>query len=111
MAETNQNFSMYQGETKNLVVPITKEDGTALDLTGATITWALRQRMTSTSNLITKSTPSQITVSGNTLTVHLIPSDTTSLKGAFYHECKMTDTQGNVSELFTGLATITVSEL
>jgi hypothetical protein len=111
MAETNQNFSMYQGETKNLVVNVTKEDGTALDLTGSTVTWALRQRMSSMSNLITKSTPNQITISSNTLTVHLIPSDTTSLKGSFYHECKMTDTSGNVSELFTGLATITVSEL
>lgn len=111
MTQTNQNFSMYQGETKNLVVPITDENGNNLSLTGSTITWALRQRMTSTSNLITKSTPSQITINSNTLTVHLLPTDTASIKGAFYHECKMTDTSGNVSELFTGLATITVSEL
>lgn len=102
---------MYQGETKNLVVPITKEDGTALDLTGSTITWALRQRMQSTSNLIVKSSPSQITTNGNTLTVQLIPSDTTTLKGAYYHECKMVDTQGNESELFNGNVTILVSNL
>lgn len=110
MVKPNQNFSMYQGETKNLVVTVIKEDGTALNLTGCSVTWAL-QRGSSGNNLITKSTPNQIAISGNILTVQLIPSDTTSLNGTFSHECKMTDTNGNVSELFTGIATIMISDL
>lgn len=112
MAETGQDFEMYQRTNFDLIVPITKKiDGSPLDLTGASITWALRQRMKSTSNLIMKTTPSQITVSGNTLTVHLIPSDTTTLVGSFFHECKMTDSNGLESELFTGSATILFSNL
>jgi hypothetical protein len=56
MTAVNQNFSMYQGESKNLIVSV---DGVT-DLIGATLKWGLRKRESSTINDILKE--SEITI-------------------------------------------------
>jgi hypothetical protein len=100
MTAVNQNFSMYQGESKNLIVSV---DGVT-DLIGATLKWGLRKRESSTINDILKE--SEITVSGTEITIPLKPPDTETLLGTYFHECELTDQQGNVSTLFTGIVTI-----
>ncbi|MFD0825868.1 hypothetical protein ACT8ZR_09335 [Neobacillus sp. M.A.Huq-85] len=107
MAEINQNFSMYQGETKNIVVPITKDDGSNVDLTAAVLNWSVRQREYSTTTVLVKESP-DITVEGNTLTIHLKPPDTETLLGTYYHKCEIVDQQANDSVLFTGFVTVKV---
>jgi hypothetical protein len=96
MTAVNQNFSMYQGDTKNIIVPV---DGVT-DLIGATLKWGLRKRESSTTNDIVKE--SEITISGTEITIPLKPPDTETLLGLYFHECELTDQQGNVSTLFTG---------
>ncbi|MDR7237106.1 hypothetical protein J2Y02_001717 [Neobacillus drentensis] len=105
---TNQNFSMYAGDSKSIIIPVTKDDGSPLNLTGAAVKWGVRKRESSTTNDILKESPA-ITVSGSEITISLAPVDTETLTGSYYHECELTDQQGNVSTLFVGLVTITKS--
>jgi hypothetical protein len=100
----DQNFSMYQRETKNIIIAI---DGVT-DLVGSTIKWAMHK--SGGENVLTKETP-QITVSGNEITILLNPNDTDGLIDTYFHECKVIDQQGNSGVLFTGLATIFKSSL
>lgn len=107
MTEVNQNFSMFAGETKNIIVPNTKDDGTDLDLTGATIKWTVKQRKNSPTVVLEKLSP-DITAEGNVLTIHLKPPDTVSLKGDYYHKCSVEDQSENDSVLFTGTLAIEI---
>jgi hypothetical protein len=102
---TNQNFSVYAGDTKNIIITTTTEYGTPLNLTGATIKWRVRKKEFSPI-IFSKESPN-ITVFGNEITIPLAPVDTDNLSGStLYHECKITDQTGNVSTLFTGFLTI-----
>lgn len=103
MAELNQNFTMFAGETKNIVVPVTS-DNPDLDLTGADIKWEVRQKQYSATHVILKESP-DITVEGNVLTIHLKPPDTKDLSGTYYHKCLLQDS-GSV--LFTGIVKIKI---
>jgi hypothetical protein len=105
MTTENQNFSMYQGETKNIIVTISNDDVINLDLTGSTVKWALVKSINFDSNVILKESP-EILISGNKITIPLKPFDTENLLGKFYHACELTDVQGNVSVLFTGMGNI-----
>ncbi|MEH7093925.1 hypothetical protein [Neobacillus vireti] len=100
MTAVNQNFTMYQGDSKNLIVAV---EGVT-DLIGVTLKWGLRKREYDTTNLVLKE--NEITVSGTEIRIPLKPPDTETLLGTYYHECELTDQQGNVSTLFTGIVTI-----
>jgi hypothetical protein len=99
----NQNFSMYAGDTKNLVITMPE------DLTGCTVKWGLRQRQYSTENFISKTTSDGISINGTEITIKLAPADTQALAGTYFHECEVTDQLGNVSTIFTGMGTISKS--
>jgi len=105
MTEINQNFNMFSGETKYITVPNAKDDGSDLDLIGATLTWTVKKREYSPDYVLSKTTP-EITVSGNVLTIPLKPPDTESLLGTYYHKCECVDQFGNDSVLFTGFMEI-----
>jgi hypothetical protein len=62
MTATAQNFTMWQGETTRLRVPITNKAGEAVSLTGATITWKLFASKSATTALLTKTTADGISL-------------------------------------------------
>lgn len=103
MTLRNQNFTMYAGNNKTIVVTITKEDGSAIDLTGYTSVWAIRQKESSTKN---DAVITNVTGQGNQLTITLVPEDTQNLAGTYFHECQITDMFGYVSTVFTGMVII-----
>lgn len=104
MTELNQNFTMFQGDSKNIVVDISSDE--ALDLTGATIKWALKKKVYSTENELLKT----ITDATNgQVIIQLEPVDTANLTGLYYHELELTDGAGNVSTIMTGNVTINKS--
>lgn len=103
MTAVNQNFTMYSGDTKILIIPITKADNTAADLTNASIKWGLYDE--DGTERVSKVTGA-MTITGNEIRITLDPVDTQSLSGAYFHECELTDQYDNVSTLFTGMATI-----
>lgn len=94
MTATNQNFYMYAGDTKNLNISVTNDDGSPLDLTGCTITWVLKKN----NSELVKTTTNGV--------IELEPSDTSDLYGIYPHECELTDQTGNVSTIFIGKVTI-----
>lgn len=109
MTMKNQNFEMYAGDTRPIVVDVTDENGAPLDLAGAVIKWGLRRGEFSAENLILKTTP-DISIVDNEITIKLLPTDTLGLKGDnFFHECECTDQSGNVTTLFVGKAKILFS--
>jgi hypothetical protein len=109
MTMKNQNFEMFAGDTKPIVVNVIDENGVPLDLSGSIIKWGLRRGEFSTENLVLKSTP-EIEIDADKITIKLLPEDTKLLSGSnFFHECECTDQLGDVSTLFTGKVKILFS--
>lgn len=113
MTKKAQNFEMWAGDTKNLVVTITGSDSAGYSLASASVTWILEETPGSGS-LIRKhisgsSSGSGITISTSTLTIDLDPSDTVNLSGTYYHEAEATDISDQVATLFVGTAKIYTS--
>jgi hypothetical protein len=105
----NQNFEMFQGDTKNIVVTVT---GT--DLTGASIKWAMKRSVSSTVVDVSKSIGNGISITSASPTssvfeIKLDPADTINLKGDYYHEAEVKDAQNNVSTVMTGRISIQLS--
>lgn len=86
------NFTMTAGDYKTLVITIKDAEGTAVNISGATIKWQCGRSFGKASTL-SKSTSSgiQITDGANgQYTVTLDASDTDSMSGTYYHESEMT---------------------
>lgn len=102
MAELNQNFSMFAGDSKYLTVSV---DGVT-DFTGADIKWVLKNSVNSSENVLLKTTSSGISIVNGMIQIKLDPADTEAIRGAYYQECELTDSANNVSTIFTGFATV-----
>jgi hypothetical protein len=115
MAHQVQNFQMHAGDNRVLSVTVEDSTGGAVDLTGATIRWALAKTL-HTAALISKSSTagsSEIEVTGTTageIDIKIVPTDTKStaqyLHGVYYHEAEVQDSLGNRSTIFEGYVTI-----
>jgi hypothetical protein len=91
------SVEMVQGETKILIYNVVDEDGTAVNVTGATCTWELT-RYEGGVAILTKTTSDDITVSGTTIEVELTATDTAALEGLYHHELTIVDTADNTSK-------------
>lgn len=105
--QPDQNFTMYNGTSALVSVTVTDTGGTPVNLSNSTVNWYLeRPTRPRTTPLITK-TISIGTSSSNVFQFELVPSDTASRPWAdYYHYAELTDSDGNVSMLFTGVLTI-----
>lgn len=84
MAKKNQNFELFQGDTKNVVFAVDADN----PITGSSITWALFDR--SGVLVLSKTTTAGITITGDKeFTVALDPDDTRTLLGTYFHEAKI----------------------
>lgn len=109
MTALNQNFTMFSGDTKLVIIPVTKPDKSAADLNGASAKWILQDE-DGVTNVLSKQSPETIAiVNSNEIQIKLLPNDTKDLIGTFYHECEITDQAGNVSTVSTGFITIVKS--
>ncbi len=95
MASNRQDISFIRGETKTLRVTITDEDGELLNLTGSTVYFRLKQKITDADPAIIlkdSGTPTDIEIllPQTTLTntgradIKLVPSDTSGLTPGKY---------------------------
>lgn len=105
MTAINQNFEMYAGDTKNIIIGVTDPSGMALDLTGATVSWILKPPQPAAPISIRKISP-QVEIDMDRITIKLLPEDTENLAGNFYHEAELTDQIGNVSTIMVGTVKI-----
>ena len=86
-------FSLITGGYKRLVFNVTDDSGSAMDLSGATITWKLAPLGTSIS-VLTK-TGASGSATGQ-FYVDLLGSDTSSIGGGvFLHQYTIVDTSGS----------------
>lgn len=99
MAAVEQDFTIWQGEDKELVFTIT-ENAAALDLTGGTLDWTLGKDLLNIS--------AQITDAVNGICkVDIDKTDSAGLRtGVHTHQLVLTDTSGNVSVVSEGEATV-----
>lgn len=103
------NLSIYAGETRTLAVTVTDQDGAALDLTGADITY-----IANLPTPITKTVGSGITVTdaaGGEFEIAFTQADTVSYdkQTRAQHECKILTSGAEVLVAFTGALTISDS--
>jgi len=108
MTATGQDFTVRQGDSKIINITVIDEYSQPLNLYGITANWIMYKRNPD-NPILQKTTVSGITLSVPTsgiLTIRLIPSDTETLLGRFYHECEITDTNGNISTVTEGSVTI-----
>ena len=108
MTQTAQNFKIWSGDHKDLVITIKNSAGTVVDITGVTLKWILAAAPGEAA-LVTKLSPDDVEITdgqNGVCKVHLIPADTASLAGVYYHEMELTDTSSNVSTTHTGYGDI-----
>ena len=103
------DFELFQGDTQRVNFTLKKADGTALDLTGATLRWEASKLkgvgVFSSTPVLTKTDQDGIDVVdplNGFLIVSLSPEDTASISGDFYHELEATDVSGDVATVFSG---------
>jgi hypothetical protein len=89
-AGLNQNFQIFRGESKELVV-----DTTGYDLTSATdIEWWMATSAFADVAMARKDLVSGISLSGAQLTIELDQADTDFAPDLYYHELKVTSPTG-----------------
>lgn len=99
---------MYQGEDKTITVSIANEQGAAYGSTsGLTFVWKVATSDVAASAVLTKSTGNGITNGVSIITITIDEADTDDLAaGSYYHECRVTDSNGDESVVFTGSLSI-----
>ena len=108
MTATGQNVVTRSGDSRRLQFTVTDAAGAAVDLTGATITWALATKLGGTT-LLTKTIGAGITVNGASagqFYVAVDPADTASLAGTYYHEAEVVDALANKATVAVGTLTV-----
>lgn len=117
MTKVNQDFTMYQGESKHVEAAVVDSDDQPLDMTGATIEWKAYDTEDDSVASITKSTASGNIViinknaTNDGLRIILAPADTQNLSPeVYYHECRVTDSTGNEEVVFVGDMTLKLSK-
>lgn len=102
----DQNFTMTSGDTQDVTCTVTDDDDASVALAGMTIVWVLAQAPGMTAIETKTTTAADITISSNTFSFSIEPSDTTSLDGTYYHEAQITDTTSDVQTVMSGWITI-----
>ena len=93
MGTKNDTLEMFAGTTRDLVVTVTDEDGSAHDLTGHTGEWCLARKQGDAA-LLTKTTGAGVVLtdpSGGICTVSLASDDTDGMQGVYYWELRLVD--------------------
>lgn len=112
MTTTGQNFSLYQGDTKDIIVTIDISESPTLDISTCTFDWAA-YKQTTKEVVLHKTTASGIVADNllNEITISIIRDETNALQGRYLHICKMVDSEGYEYTPFTGYVDIYESVL
>lgn len=110
MAKAGQNFEMFSGETKNIVITVTDSNtGVVVDLTGATVKWSLKKTFNAPDDVYKDSSTGGIIITeavNGKFSVNLASDDTKLLAGSYVHIAKIIDAIGNTSIVTVGTVTI-----
>jgi hypothetical protein len=111
MPATDQTVTSWMGDTHIIAIPVKDGDNNNVDLTGASADWWMGKNANAKGAdvYIKKSSavPTEIQLTNNlglwTVTIKILPADTETLKpGKWYHECRVTDSAGNMARVSLG---------
>ncbi len=113
MAEREQNFELWAGETRNLVIDVfDKNDGdSALDLAGSAVTWRLLYGATV---VLTKTVGGGITLSTTVrgrMSVPISAADSNQTSGIYTHQARVVLADGNIETITIGTVVINPSAI
>jgi len=101
------DITLYSGDSRNLIINVTDENNSSINLTGASIEWILTS---SNSTILSKSVGAGIAINNPTngqFTISISSANTRNLSGIYQHLVRVTTTDGNSSIVLTGNITIT----
>lgn len=103
MTTTGQNFGLYQGDTKDIIVALDMTENPSLDISTCTFDWAV-YKQTTKEIVMHKTTASGIVADNvlNEITISILRDETNALQGRYLHICKMIDINGYEYTPFTG---------
>lgn len=105
-----QDFELVSGNDKQLNFVHRDENGLIVDITGATIVWALANSENSKSRIITYTSPTNVTITdgpAGKYRVSIQAADTEPLPpNDYYHEVRITSVGGDVHTGVIGTATV-----
>jgi hypothetical protein len=100
------DFELYAGDTRDLIVSVVDQDGANVDLNNGTVLWQMaptKWQDDPEAVLISKTSQAgQITLANGSFTVHLLSADTEGLEGSFYHEAQVTLVDGTIGTTLVG---------
>ena len=101
-----QDFELVSGNDKTLSFKTLDQDDVVVDLTGATIIWAMSNMAKNKKRIITYTSPVQVTITdavNGLFTVDILDTDTEALPAAdYYHEARSTSAAGLKTTLAYG---------
>ena len=105
-----KNFELVSGNDKDLDFVHKDENGNIIDLTGATISWALAEHSKSKSRTIFYTSPTNVTITSTVkgeYTVSILAADTEPLVPRdYYHEVRITSLAAKVHTAVIGIVTV-----
>ena len=93
MTYTGQNITLYQGDTRTLVVTVYDLDDNITPIAGSSIKWVVYKRSGGAIH-VSKTVGSGITITdgpNGIFEIALARDDTLSLLGRYNHECELKD--------------------
>lgn len=108
MTIDNQDVGVYSGDSFEVIIDVT-EDGSARDLSGSSVEWAISDKPGSAEVLDQSDTgvDASITDAGNgEVTITVDEGVTDDLRKSYSHELRVTDSSGRKSVVTRGLLTI-----
>jgi len=106
-----QDFELVSGNDKILKFNTTDQDDIVVDLTGATIIWAMANTAKAKKNIIEYTSPVQVTITapatGGLFEVAILTAATEGLKGGeYYHEVRVVSAGGKKTTVAYGTVTL-----
>jgi hypothetical protein len=94
-----QSFEMFAGDTRAITFTVIDDNGNSVDLTGGSVTWQMAasnwRSDPSILPLLTKHSPTAITLANGSFTVNILSTDTVGFtEGSYYHEAQVTLADG-----------------
>jgi hypothetical protein len=111
LAET-LDFEMFAGDSDEIEITLTGDDGDPYVLLDASAKWALARSAKHTAEIEKNSTDGDITIDPyeGTITMPILPEDTAELAdGLYYHEMELTEADGTVKTIMYGQITLRAS--
>ncbi len=107
MTATGQNFEMYQGDDKQIIITAKDTSGNIIDLTGYDAVWVVYDQTVENVVLMKSTQPTEgITIptpANGEIVIELVGDDTSGLLPKLYgHQCEIQDVSGHHSTVTVG---------